>query len=234
MTDTSPRRPGGRRGLRVVVVDDHELVRRGLREVLTEFGDIEVVGEAGTAPEAVRRIRALRPDVALLDVRLPGGGGIEVCRQVRAADPGIRVLMITSYDDPEAVYAAILAGASGYVLKEIHGTTLIDAVRRVASGQSLLDPAVTGQVLERLRHPAAVDPQLGALTAQERRILDLIVDGMTNREIGAALHVSEQTVKNHVTSLLAKLNVSRRTQAAVFGARVRVRQGGRPAPPESG
>jgi DNA-binding NarL/FixJ family response regulator len=231
MIDSAPRRSAAPRGVRVVIVDDHELVRRGLREVLTDAGGIQVVGEASTAQEAIRRIRALRPDVALLDVRLPDGSGIDVCRQIRSADPTVRALMITSFDDPEAVYSAILAGAAGYVLKEIHGSGLIEAIHRVAAGQSTLDPAVTGQVLERLRHPASVDPQLAALTAQERRILDLIVDGLTNREIGEALHVTEQTVKNHVTNVLAKLNVSRRTQAAVYGARLR-KTG--PAPPIQG
>lgn len=221
MTDSPPRISGTRDAIRVVIVDDHELVRRGLRDVLAESGGIDVVGEADNARDAVRRIAELRPDVALLDVRLPDGSGIEVCRQVRSADPRLRALMVTSYEDPEAVYAAILAGASGYVLKEIRGSGLAEAVVRVASGQSLLDPAVTGQVLERLRHPAAVDPQLAALTAQERRILDLIAEGLTNREIGVSLHVSEQTVKNHVTNVLAKLNVTRRTQAAVIGARFR-------------
>jgi two-component system response regulator DevR len=212
-----------------VVVDDHELVRRGLREVLADAGGIDVVGEAATAREALRRINALRPDVVLLDVRLPDRSGIEVCREVRAAHPEVRVLMITSFDDPEAVYAAILAGASGYVLKDLRASVMVDAVRRIATGQSMLDPAVTGQVLERIRHPASVDPQLAALTAQERRILDLIVDGMTNREIAATLHVSEQTVKNHVTGVLSKLHVTRRTQAAVYGARSR-RAGARRPP----
>jgi two-component system response regulator DevR len=220
VTDPASRRPGAR-SVRVVVVDDHELVRRGLREVLTDAGGIDVIGEAATAQEAVRRINALRPDVVLLDVRLPDGSGIEVCRDVRSTHPGVRVLMITSFDDPEAVYASIIAGASGYVLKELRASVMVDAVRRIAVGQSMLDPAVTGQVLERIRHPSAVDPQLAALTAQERRILDLIVDGMTNREIASTLHVSEQTVKNHVTGVLSKLHVTRRTQAAVYGARSR-------------
>lgn len=221
-------RPAGGRIIRTVVVDDHELVRRGLREVLADAGGIEVVGEASTAQEAVRRIHALRPDVVLLDVRLPDASGIEVCREVRSAHPAVRVLMMTSFDDPEAVYAAIIAGACGYVLKDVRASLMVDAVRRIAAGQSMLDPAVTGQVLDRIRHPSAVDPHLAALTAQERRILDLIVDGLTNREIAATLHVSEQTVKNHVTGVLSKLNVTRRTQAAVYGARSRRRSLDRP------
>jgi DNA-binding NarL/FixJ family response regulator len=205
----------------VVLVDDHELVRRGLREVLSEAGGIQVVAEAGGTQEALRRIGSLRPDVVLTDVRLPDGSGIEMCRQLRHSDPAIRVIMVTAHDDSESVHTAILAGACGYLLKEIRGAALADAVRRVAAGQCLLDPAVTGQVFERLRHPHAVHPELAVLTPQERRILELIVDGLTNREIGDSLNVSEQTVKNHVTSLLAKLNVSRRTQAAVLGSRLR-------------
>jgi DNA-binding NarL/FixJ family response regulator len=204
-----------------VLIDDHELVRRGLREVLGEAGGISVVAEAGTAKEGLRRIGALHPDVVLTDVRLPDGSGIDMCRQLRQSDPSVRVVMVTALDDSESVHTAILAGACGYLLKEIRGAALAEAVRRVASGQCLLDPAVTSGVFERLRHPHAVHPELAVLTPQERRILELIVDGLTNREIGEALNVSEQTVKNHVTSLLAKLNVSRRTQAAVLGSRLR-------------
>jgi len=221
MAEAAPRRPGHRRGIRVVLVDDHELVRRGLREVLTEAGGIQVVGEAGTLADGVRRVAAQHPDVVLTALRLPDGSGIDLVRQVCQADPSVRVVCVTSVQDPQAVHTAILAGACGYLLKEIRGAALADAVRRVASGQCLLDPAVTGPVFERLRDPEAVPAELAVLTPQERRILELIVDGHTNREIGGVLNVSEQTVKNHVTSLLSKLKVTRRTQAAVLGARLR-------------
>jgi two-component system, NarL family, response regulator DevR len=227
MAEAAPRRSAARRGIRVVLVDDHELVRRGLREVLAEVGGISVVGEAGTLKEGLRRIGAHHPDVVLTDVRLPDGSGIELCRQVAQTDATVRVICVTSVDDPEVVHSAILAGACGYLLKEIRGAALADGVRRVAAGQCLLDPAVTGQVFERLRNPEAVAPELAVLTPQERRILELIIDGHTNREIGTVLNVSEQTVKNHVTSLLAKLNVTRRTQAAVLGARLRQHAGDR-------
>jgi len=219
----TPRRAVHRRGIRVVVVDDHELVRRGLREVLAEAGGIAVVGEAATVRDGLRRVGAQHPDVVLTDVRLPDGSGIELCRQVHQSDPEVRVICVTSVDDPDTVHTAILAGACGYLLKEIRGSALAEAVRRVAAGQCLLDPAVTGHVFERLRNPDPVHPELAVLTPQERRILELIVDGHTNREIGTALNVSEQTVKNHVTNVLSKLNVTRRTQAAVFGARLRRR-----------
>jgi DNA-binding NarL/FixJ family response regulator len=227
MAEAVPRRSGTRRGIRVVLIDDHELVRRGLREVLTEAGGISVVAEAGNVKEGMRRIATHHPDVVLAELRLPDGSGIELCRQLRQTDPSVRVVCVTSVDDPEAVYATILAGACGYLLKEIRGATLADGVRRVAAGQCLLDPAVTGQVFERLRNPDAVHPELAVLTPQERRILELIVEGHTNREIGGVLNVSEQTVKNHVTSLLSKLNVTRRTQAAVLGARLRRQAGDR-------
>jgi DNA-binding NarL/FixJ family response regulator len=220
MSEAAPRRTGTRR-IRVVLVDDHELVRRGLREVLSEAGGISVVAEAGTLRDGLRRIGTHHPEIVLTDVRLPDGSGIELCRQISQADPAVRVVCLTSIDDPDAVHTAILAGASAYLLKEIRGAELAEAVRRVAAGQCLLDPAVTGQIFERLRNPEGVHSELAALTPQERRILELIIDGHTNREIGAFLKVSEQTVKNHVTSLLAKLNVTRRTQAAVLGARLR-------------
>jgi two-component system, NarL family, response regulator DevR len=224
MAEGPPRRTGARRGIRVVIVDDHELVRRGLREVLGEAGGIQVVGEAGTVREGMRRIGAQHPDVVLTDLRLPDGSGVDLCRQARQSAPGVRVVCVTSVDDAESVCTAILAGMCGYLLKEIRGADLAEGVRRVAAGQCLLDPGVTGHVFERLRNPESVHPELAALTPQERRILELIVDGHTNREIGMALNVSEQTVKNHVTSLLAKLNVTRRTQAAVLGARLRQQQ----------
>ncbi|HEY6798353.1 MAG TPA: response regulator transcription factor [Kineosporiaceae bacterium] len=220
MSEGAPRRAGTRR-IRVLLIDDHELVRRGLREVLSEAGGISVVGETATVRDGMRRVVAHHPEVVLTDVRLPDGSGIDLCRQLAHTDPAVRVVCLTSVSDPDVVHTAILAGASGYLLKEIRGAALAEGVRRVAAGQCLLDPGVTAQVFERLRNPEGVHPELSALTPQERRILELIVDGHTNREIGAALNVSEQTVKNHVTSLLSKLNVTRRTQAAVLGARLR-------------
>jgi len=213
MTDGAPTR------IRVYLLDDHEVVRRGLRELLEQDGDIEVVGESGLAEEAARRIPALRPDVAVLDGRLPDGSGIDVCREIRSQDPSIAALILTSYDDDEALFAAIMAGAAGYVLKQIRGNDLVDSVRRVAAGQSLLDPAVTQQVLDRLRRGPEEDPALAPLTAQERRILAHIGEGMTNRQIGEAMFLAEKTVKNYVSSLLAKLGLERRTQAAVFAAK---------------
>jgi len=202
--------------IRVYLLDDHEIVRRGLRELLEREDDIEVIGESGSAQEAQRRIPALRPDVAVLDGRLPDGSGVDVCREIRARDESIKALILTSYDDDEALFAAITAGAAGYVLKEVRGTDLVDAIRRVAAGQSLLDPAVTAQVLDRLRHGPQQDPRLSALTAQERRILELIADGLSNRQIAETMFLAEKTVKNYVSSLLYKLGMERRTQAAVF------------------
>jgi len=179
------------------------------------------VGESASAREAIRRIPALRPHVALLDVRLPDGSGLDVCREVRARDRSIRVLMITSFDDEQALLGATLAGASGFVLKQVRGTDLARSVRRIAAGESLLDTARTDELARRLRTPQPRDPRLATLTGQEQRILDLIVDGMTNRQIGDRLHIAEKTVKNHVTNVLVKLGFERRTQAAVFGARLR-------------
>jgi two-component system, NarL family, response regulator DevR len=203
---------------RVVLVDDHEIVRRGLKELLQDEG-FDVVGEAGNAADALIRVRALRPDVAILDARLPDGSGIDVCRDVRSADPSIACLILTSYDDDDALFAAIMAGAAGYVLKQVHGTDLVDAVRRVAAGQSLLDPAVTTRVLERLREGPRRDPRLASLTEQERRVLDLVAEGLTNRQIGTRLGLAEKTVKNYVSSLLAKLGLASRTQAAIYATR---------------
>jgi DNA-binding NarL/FixJ family response regulator len=242
----------------VFILDDHELVRRGLREVLTDAGDIEIVGESGLAREAARRIPALRPDVALLDARLPDGSGIDVCREVRSRDPRIHALILTSYDDDEALMASVLAGASGYILKQIHGPDLADAVRRVAAGESLIDRSAAVKLPTQVApgtsslygappngagqhgspHGASLHGQsslhgraaaagknsgglITELTPQEERVLDLIVEGLTNRQIGTRLNIAEKTVKNHVTSLMAKLHVERRTQAAVYGARVR-------------
>lgn len=205
--------------IRVFLLDDHEIVRRGLREMFEEAG-IEVVGEADSAAVALRRIPALRPDVAVLDARLPDGSGIDVCREIRSQDPAIGALILTSYDDDEALFAAIMAGAAGYVLKQVLGTDLVDAVRRVAAGQSLLDPAVTARVLERIRSDATLPDELTALTEQERRVLEGIAEGLTNRQIGERLFLAEKTVKNYVSSLLAKLGFERRTQAAVFAAKL--------------
>jgi len=202
----------------VFLLDDHEIVRRGIRELLESEGDIEVVGESGLAQEAARRIPALRPDVAILDGRLPDGSGIDVCRQVRSVDPTIAGLILTSYDDDDAIFDAVLAGASGYVLKQIRSSNLVDAVRQVAAGQSLLDPSVTARVLQRIRDGKREDERLAALNAQERKILALIAEGLTNRQIGERLFIAEKTVKNNVSSLLGKLGMQRRTQAAVFGA----------------
>jgi DNA-binding NarL/FixJ family response regulator len=206
--------------IRVFLLDDHEIVRRGLIELLSNTTDIVVVGEAGTAGEALRRIPAARPDVAILDARLPDGNGIDVCRDIRSALPEVRCLILTSYDDDEALFAAVMAGAAGYLLKQIGGSSLTDAVRAVAAGRSLMDPAVTGKLLERLRHPIEPDPRVTLLTAREREILELIAEGLSNKEIGARLFLAEKTVKNYVSSLLAKLHMQRRTQAAVFGAEV--------------
>ncbi len=205
--------------IRVFLLDDHEIVRRGIRELLEGEADIVVVGESGLAQEAARRIPALRPDVAILDGRLPDGSGIDVCREVRSRDPEIKALILTSYDDDEALFSAIMAGAAGYVLKQVRGNDLIDMVRRVASGQSMLDPAVTAQVLERVRNGPPVNKELESLTDQEVKILDLIGNGMTNRQIGETMFLAEKTVKNYVSALLAKLGFERRTQAAVFAAK---------------
>jgi DNA-binding NarL/FixJ family response regulator len=206
--------------IRVYLLDDHEVVRRGLRELLEATGDIEVVGESGSAVQATRTIPALRPHVAVLDGRLPDGSGIDVCRDVRSVDSSINALILTSYDDDEALFAAIMAGASGYVLKQITGTDLVDAVRRVAAGQSLIDPALTNRVLERLRSGPSEPDELASLTEREREIFQLIAEGLTNRQIGERLFLAEKTVKNYVSSVLAKLGVERRTQAVVLASRL--------------
>jgi DNA-binding NarL/FixJ family response regulator len=213
MTETSDAQ------IRVFLLDDHEVVRRGLKDLLESDGDIEVVGESGLAQEATRRIPALRPDVAVLDARLPDGSGIDVCREIRSTNPEIAALILTSYDDDEALFSAIMAGAAGYVLKQIRGTDLVDAVRRVAAGQSLLDPAVTQQVLDRLRAGPPQDAALAPLTDQERRVLELIGEGLTNRQIGERMFLAEKTIKNYVSALLGKLGMERRTQAAVFASK---------------
>jgi two-component system, NarL family, response regulator DevR len=206
--------------IRVFLLDDHEVVRRGLADLLQAEGDIEVVGESASAVEAAHRAPALRPDVAILDARLPDGSGIDACRDIRAVDPSIKALILTSYEDDEALFAAIMAGASGYVLKQIRGTDLVDAVRRVAAGQSLLDPAVTARVLERIRTGIEEPKELKALTDQERRILEYIAEGLTNHEIAQRMFLADKTVKNYVSSVLAKLGLERRTQAAVLATRL--------------
>jgi len=206
--------------IRVFLLDDHEIVRRGLADLISLESDLEVVGEASSKAEALHRIPAARPEVAVLDVRLPDGSGVEVCREIRADFPDIRCLMLTSYADDDALFDAIMAGASGYVLKEIRGTDLVSAIRQVATGKSLLDPVATQRVLDRIRRGEHQDDRLQGLSDQERRILEYIGEGMTNRQIGEAMHLAEKTVKNYVSSLLAKLGMERRTQAAAFVARL--------------
>lgn len=205
--------------IKVFILDDHEMIRRGIKDLLEDESDIVVIGESGLAQEASRRIPALRPDVAILDGRLPDGSGIDVCREIRSRDVNIAVLILTSYDDDDALFSAIMAGAAGYVLKQVNGNELVETVRRVAAGQSMLDPAVTAQVLERLRSGPKVDPSLDLLTQQEQRILELIGEGMTNRQIAGAMFLAEKTVKNYVSSMLAKLSLQSRTQAAIFAAK---------------
>ncbi|MEJ8279056.1 response regulator transcription factor [Pseudonocardia spirodelae] len=209
----------------VFLLDDHEIVRRGLAQLLEFEDDVEIVGEAATAAQALARIPALRPDVAVLDVRLPDGDGVSVCRDIRSSMvPPPACLMLTSYADDEALFGAIMAGAAGYLLKQVAGVDLVGAVRTVAAGGSLLDPRATAAVLERLRHPAAEeDPRYDSLSPQEQRILELVADGMTNRQIGETLHLAEKTVKNYVSSVLHKLGYSRRTEAAVYAVERRRR-----------
>jgi len=204
--------------IRVFLLDDHEIVRRGLRELLETVEDFEVVGESGSAQEARRRIPALRPDVAIFDARLPDGSGIDVCRDVRSVDPAIAGLILTSFDDESALATAILAGAAGYLLKDIKGNGLVEAIRKVAAGEDLIDPVAAQRVRERWTRNEENDPRLRLLTPQERRILDHVAQGMTNRQIGEAMFLAEKTVKNYITAVLAKLGMERRTQAAVYVA----------------
>lgn len=219
-------------GITVFLLDDHEVVRRGVRQLLEEEPDIEVVAEASTAAQAMARIPAVRPDVAVLDVRLPDGDGVQVCREIRSlVEPPPACLMLTSYADDEALFTAIMAGAAGYLLKQVAGSDLVGAVRRLAAGESLLDPALTARVLDRLRQgPGEEDPRYAALTEQERRILDLIAEGLTNRQIAARMFLAEKTVKNYISALLRKLGMERRTEAAVYATRRanRSRQGRQP------
>ena len=204
--------------IKVFLLDDHEIVRRGLRELLEDTPGFEVVGESGLAQEAVRRIPAIRPDVAVFDVRLPDGSGIEVCRQVRSVDPSIAGLILTSFDDDQALATAVLAGASGFLLKDIKGNGLVDAIARVAAGENLLDTERARRVRDRWRNGQESDPRLRALSPQERRILDHVAQGLTNRQIADAMSLAEKTVKNYITSVLSKLGMERRTQAAVYVA----------------
>ena len=209
----TPRRIG------VFLLDDHEIVRRGVRDLLEAEPDIQVVGEAGTASSALARIPALRPDVAVLDMRLPDGDGVEVCREVRSRMPEVACLILTSFGDDEALFSAVMAGAAGYVLKQIRGTDLVSAVRTVAGGQSMLDPQATGKLMARLRNQPRKNDPLASLSPQERRILELIGEGLTNRQIGERMFLAEKTVKNYVSAVFAKLGMERRTQAAAFAVR---------------
>jgi len=206
--------------VRVVLVDDHEVVREGLRALLETAPNMSVVGEFGTATEARARIPALKPNVAVLDGRLPDGSGIEVCREIRSVDPSIGVLILTSYDDDDALFAAIMAGAAGYLLKQVKGTDLINAVRLVASGASLIDPGLTARLLERIRTGSPQAPELADLTEQEMKILRHIAQGLTNRQIGEQMFLAEKTVKNYVSTILSKLGLERRTQAAVLASKL--------------
>ena len=206
--------------IRVFLLDDHEIVRRGVRDLLESGGDIEVVGEAGTAQQALDRVPSAAPDVAVLDVQLPDGSGVEVCRELRSAHPEVACLMLTSFADDEAMFDAVVAGAAGYVLKQVRGSDIIDAVRRVAAGEQLLDPALVERALERLRRGPEEDERLRGLTPQETRILGLLADGLTNRQIADEMFLAEKTVKNYVSNLLAKMGMSRRTEAAVYAARL--------------
>ena len=217
--------------IRVFLLDDHEVVRAGLRTLIEAEDDLQVVGEAGTAAEALDRIPPTRPDVAVLDVRLPDGNGVEVCRDIRSRHPEVACLMLTSFADDEALFAAIMAGAAGYVLKEVGGRDLVADIRTVGAGRSLLDPVVTQRVLDRMRNGDGDDARMRNLTSQERRILELIAEGRTNRQIAEAMFLAEKTVKNYVSNLLAKLGMQRRTEAAVYAARLAERRSRFPTDP---
>ena len=211
----------------VFLLDDHEVVRRGLRELLETTSDISVIGESASASEATRRIPALRPDVAIFDARLPDGSGIDTCREVRSVDPGIKGLILTSYDDGQALAAAVLAGASGYLLKDIKGNGLIDAIRRVAAGENLLDDERADELRRKWSPPTPPDALLSRLTPQEQLILEHVAEGLTNRQIGEVMFLAEKTVKNYVTSILSKLGFQRRTQAAIYAVENRASGGPR-------
>jgi DNA-binding NarL/FixJ family response regulator len=224
MNDTSPRQDGmDQPGITVFLLDDHEVVRRGLRDLLAEEPDIDVVGEAGTVASALARMPALRPEVAVLDVRLPDGDGVSVCREIHSSLPGTACLMLTSYGDDQALFGAIMAGAAGYVLKQTAGSDLVSAVRTVASGGSMLDAGMVQRVIGSLREQPAADP-LSVLSDQEKKVLELIGEGLTNRQIAERMFLAEKTIKNYVSSLLTKLGMQRRTQAAAFSARLSANQ----------
>jgi len=206
--------------IRVFLLDDHEMVREGIRSLLESDDDIEVVGQAATVAEALSRIPQDQPDVAILDVRLEDGSGIEVCREVRSANPNIICLMMTSFADDEALYASVMAGAAGYVLKQIRARDLIEDVKKVASGGSLMDPRAVARVIERITRPPHAVSALSSLSPQEHRLLELIAEGMTNREIAETMFLAEKTIKNYVTGLLSKLNVSNRTEAAILATKL--------------
>jgi DNA-binding NarL/FixJ family response regulator len=212
--------------IRVFLLDDHEIVRRGVRDLINAEPGITVIGEAATAASALARIPALKPDVAILDIRLPDGDGVTVCREIRSKMPQLACLMLTSFSDDDALFEAIMAGAAGYVLKQIRGTDLVGAIRTIASGQSLLDPEAASRVMRRMRDQAATTDPLASLTDQERRILALIGEGLTNRQIGDRLFLAEKTVKNYISALFAKLGMQRRAQAAAYAARVFERRPG--------
>ena len=216
--------------IRVFLLDDHELVRTGLRTLLDGESDMEVIGEAGTAQQGLQLITELEPDVAILDVRLPDGNGIEVCREIQSTAPSIRCLMLTSYSDDDALFSSIMAGASGYVLKEVGSGDLLGDIRRVSQGMSLLDPALTQELMDRLRRDQEAESRLTVLTPQERRVLELIALGQSNRQIAEQLFLAEATVKNYVSSLLSKLGMRRRTEAAVYAAVLAERKAGGPGP----
>ena len=210
---------------RVMLVDDHEVVRQGLRALIEAEEDLEVVVEAGDVAEAVSRAKTFEPDVVVMDVRLPDGTGVEACRDIRSANPDIAVLMLTSFSDDQALFDSIMAGAAGYLLKQVRGQELIDSIRRVGAGESILDPGVTARVLDRIRHPDAdKDPRLARLTPTEERILGMIAEGMTNGQIADRIHLAEKTVKNYVSAILSKLEVSRRAEAAAYLADRRARE----------
>ncbi len=209
--------------VRIFLLDDHEIVRTGLRSLLEIEEDIVVVGEAGTVEEALGRIPAVRPDLAVLDVRVPDGSGMQVCREVRARHPEIACVMLTSYASDEALVAAVMAGAAGYILKQVGGSDLVDKLRRAAAGESLFDAVATQRALERIAIGRPEDSQLASLTPQQRRILTYIAEGMTNRQIGEAMFLAEKTVKNYVSNLLPKIGMERRAQAASYAARLKER-----------
>jgi DNA-binding NarL/FixJ family response regulator len=217
--------------LSVVLVDDHEIVRQGLRTLLEAEPDLEVVAEAASGREAVSVVASVRPQVVVMDVRMPNGGGVEACRQLQADNPETKVIMLTSFSDDEALFKSIMAGAAGYVLKQIRGHDLVEAVRRVGRGESLIDPSVTKRVLDRLRHAQIdeTDPLLGRLTPHETRILDMIAEGLTNRQIAERIGLSDKTIKNYVSTILHKLEVARRAEAAAYVSTVRALEGSRPA-----